>query len=50
MLMENVKLYDVDTYEEHMEMPTSTVNKDIILAKEYQKHLSDTSRKNCVVD
>ena len=41
MLMTTVQLTGAEDYESQMEVHTSTENKDISLAREFQKHLSD---------
>ena len=49
MLMNTVQLPSVEAYDTEMVIHNSTVKKDISLAKEFQKHLLDPSRKNSVM-
>ena len=48
--MENVKLLGTESYDSHMATNTSTVNTDIILERGFQKHLSDPTRANGLLD
>ena len=45
-----MQLPGAERYYTHMEIHTSTPNEDIILAREFQKCLSDPKRKNGVID
>ena len=49
ILITTVQLHGASGYDKQMSMHTSTVNKDIILVREFKKHLLDPSRKNCVM-
>ena len=44
MLMTTVQLPGEKYYDSHMAIHTSTANTDIILAREFQKHLSDPTQ------
>ena len=48
--MIKVKLPCSEAYESHMEIHTSTVNKDISLEREFEKNLSEPTRKHGVMD
>ena len=48
--MFSVQLPSAAVYDKHMTMHTSTINKGISLAREFQKHLLDQSHKNGVMD
>ena len=50
MLKKTVQLIGAEAHETQMEMHTLTLNKDISLAREFQKHLFDISRKSGVMD
>ena len=50
MLTKAVQLTGAASYESQMKMHTSTLNTDISLAREFQKHLSYSKRKNGVMD
>ena len=50
MLITTVKLPGALDYESHMVIHTSTTNKCISLAKEFQKHLSDPTKAHGLLD
>ena len=50
VFMFSVQLPSAAVYDKHMTMHTSTINKGISLAREFQKHLLDQSHKNGVMD
>ena len=50
MLITNVWLHGMIGYGKQMEMHTSTKKEYISLAREFQKHISDPTRKNGVID
>ena len=50
MLMTKVQLPGSKGYEKQMEMHTNTQKEDISIARDFQKHLSNTARKNGVID
>ena len=48
-LITTVQMPSVAAYDTHREMHTSTVNKDISIAREFKKQISDPSRKHGVI-
>ena len=50
MITEEAKMPGAAVYKIHMEMHTSTLNKNISFSRESTKHLSDPSHKNGVMD
>ena len=48
--MKNVKLPGAEGYNTQMQIHTSTQKHGISLAREFQKHRSDTSHRNGVID
>ena len=50
MSMKTMQLPGVADYDSHMEMHTSTANADIILAREFKRHLSDPTREHGLLD
>ena len=50
MLMTRVQLTVAEAYDTQIVMHTSTANKDISLARGFQKNILDPSHKNGVVD
>ena len=50
MLMANFKMPGYKGYDDHMEFQTTTQKQDIVLAQEFQKHLSNITQNNGVID
>ena len=50
MLMTTFQLHGSADYDSHMSINTSTAIKDAIIAREFQKHLSDPTLKYGVID
>ena len=50
MLMKTVQLLDAAAYDSQMTMHILTVNTDISLAREFQKHLSDLTWEHGLLD
>ena len=50
MLMTTVHLPGVEDYDSQIEIHNSTANKDISLARELKKHISDPTRAHVLLD